>query len=84
MSLKKVDTVAKTCETEQAEDERRAKLDKYRDQAFIALGFTLVAVSLATTSELGDSVRGVGIAATGFFLISIFVNWCRSRQWKKR
>jgi hypothetical protein len=84
MSLKKVDTVAVTREAEQAEDERRANQEKYRDQAFIALGFTLVAVSLATTSELGDSVRWAGSAATGFFLIGIFVNWCRSRQWRKR
>jgi hypothetical protein len=76
--------VAVTREAEQAEEERRANQEKYRDQAFIALGFMLVAVSLATTSELGNSVRGVGMVATGFSFISAWVNWCRSRQWKKR
>lgn len=78
----KLDEFIKQYKIDRTQDERKSNFDRYRNGAYIAWGFTLATVALATAG-LERTVTWVNIVATIFFFIIGWVQFSRSLKWRK-
>ena len=78
----KLDEFIKQYKVDRKEDERKSNFDKYQNYAYIAWGFTLATLALATSGSTGTTMWG-SIVATIIFLLLGWFQWFRSMKWRK-